>query len=107
MIDPLPCVISAICAKVAKENDIPVDNLRALAATGFRDTSSAVERVNEIDYDQIDHEKLTNDLTRCYEELQLLTEMFDSKDRDGVEMWLQSASDKRMKILDYELQQYP
>lgn len=100
MIDPLPCIISAICAKVAKENDIPVDNLRALAATGFKDTSSAVEHVNEIDYDQIDYEKLTNDLMRCYNELQLLTEIFDSKDRDGVEWWLQSASDKRDKLLD-------
>ena len=100
MLDPLPCIISAICAKVAKENDIPVDNLQALAATGFRDTSSAVKHVDEIDYDRIDYDKLISDLTKCYNELRLLTEMFDSKDRNGVERWLQLASDKRSKILD-------
>ena len=100
MLDPLPCIISAICAKVAKENDIPVDNLQALAATGFRDTSSAVKHVDEIDYDRIDYDKLISDLTKCHDELRLLTEMFDSKDRNGVERWLQLASDKRSKILD-------
>lgn len=100
MLDPLPCIISAICAKVAKENDIPVDNLQALAATGFRDTSSAVKHVDEIDYDRIDYDKLISDLTKCYDELRLLTEMFDSKDRCRIEQWLQTASDNRSKLLD-------
>lgn len=100
MLDPLPCIISAICAKVAKENDIPVDNLQALAATGFGDTSSAVKHVDEIDYNRIDCDKLISDLTKCYDELQLLTEMFDSKDRYKIEQWLHVASDNRSKSLD-------
>lgn len=100
MLDPLPCIISAICAKVAKENDIPVDNLQALAATGFRDTSSAVKYADKIDYDRINYDKLISDLSKCYNELRLLTEMFDSKDRCGIERWLQTASDNRSKLLD-------
>ena len=100
MLDPLPCIISAICAKIAKENDIPVDNLQALAATGFRDTSSAVKHVDEIDYDRIDYNKLISVLTKCHDELRLLTEMFDSKDRYKIEQWLRVASDNRSKLLD-------
>ena len=100
MLDPLPCIISAICAKIAKENDIPVDNLQALAATGFGDTSSAVKHVDEIDYDRIDYNKLISVLTKCHDELRLLTEMFDSKDRYKIEQWLQVASDNRSKLLD-------
>ncbi len=99
-ISHLPHVLAALCARGAEDKKIPMDDLQALSASGFRDTTRIATGSPSMWADILweNDVAVREALHFCLKDLQTLIEMLEGQDKPATEAWLAEAKDTRERI---------
>ncbi|MFI3243885.1 MAG: prephenate dehydrogenase/arogenate dehydrogenase family protein [Akkermansia sp.] len=99
-ISHLPHVLAALCARGAEDKKIPMDDLQALSASGFRDTTRVATGSPSMWADILwENDVAVRDaLHFCLKDLQHLIEMLEGQDKTATEAWLAEAKATRERI---------
>ncbi len=99
-ISHLPHVLAALCARGAEDKKIPMDDLQALSASGFRDTTRVATGSPNMWADILweNDVAVREALHFCLNDLQKLIEMLEGQDKVATEAWLAEAKETRERI---------
>ncbi len=99
-ISHVPHILAALCARTADMGGVPLEDLRRLAATGFRDTSR-VSSGPAVMWAGILWENdvaVRETIQYCLEDLTKLVTLLETQDREGTEQWLAEGKASRERI---------
>lgn len=99
-ISHLPHVLAALCARGAEDKQIPMNDLQALSASGFRDTTRVATGAPSMWSDILwENDVAVRDaLHFCLKDLQKLIDMLEGQDKAATEAWLAEAKETRERI---------
>lgn len=99
-ISHLPHVLAALCARGAEDKKIPMEDLQALSASGFRDTTRVATGSPSMWADILwENDVAVRDaLQFCLNDLQKLIDMLEGQDKAATEAWLLEAKQTREQI---------
>ncbi len=99
-ISHLPHVLAALCARGAEDKKIPLADLQALSASGFRDTTRVATGSPNMWADILweNDVAVREALQFCRDDLQKLIEMLEGQDKEATETWLREAKETRERI---------
>ena len=96
-ISHIPHVLAALCARTADMGGVPKEDLRRLAAGGFRDTTRVSSGPAHMWSDILweNDVAIRDTLNYCIEDLHKLIELLEQGDRAGTEQWLAQGKASR------------
>lgn len=99
-ISHLPHVLAALCARGAEDKKIPMEDLQALSASGFRDTTRVATGSPSMWADILwENDVAVRDALRfCLDDLQQLIDMLEGQNKEATEAWLSEAKQTRERI---------
>lgn len=99
-ISHLPHVLAALCARGAEDKKIPMHDLQALSASGFRDTTRVATGSPNMWADILweNDVAVREALHFCLQDLQKLIDMLEGQDKEATEAWLLEAKETRERI---------
>lgn len=95
-----PHILAALCARGAVSGGIPMEDLRRLAASGFRDTTRVCEGGAGMWADILweNDVAIRAAMHDCVADLHYLIDLLENQNREGVRRWLEEAGEARKTV---------